>query len=418
MRRRAIVFAALLASSALAAPAPHAVAYADALLGALRHADAGVGALVAPAEQAATRLIRGGKMIIGGPMKGFDVEGNYRAGGLCLLGYYKPDSPLKADDVVLYGYLGAATADEAKEIATARQAGAYVVAFGSTAGAELGADAHFGPRLAGSGETLTLPDGRRAAPLDGAINVANLWAFTAEFISACTRQGKMPTLLQSVMTAGSRERNARVHPHAFHDDLTVPPIAPKRLGHAYYTAQIGHMEFVSRPDQARVLDRAVDMALAAKRGGHRLVVWMFGHYPPSVPGTPGDPGLWDAFEGSVTPATVKAALKPGDVFLHIGYTAMEADIFKAAREAGAKTIAVVAGVPGGGPPPQVDSADLRLDPGWVLGDADVTVPGYDIKVLPPSGIIQTAVFWMIEAETAARLAGVAAPRAAGAPWRG
>jgi hypothetical protein len=35
---------------------------------------------------------------------------------------------------------------------------------------------------------------------------------------------------------------------------------------------------------------------------------------------------------------------------------------------------------------------------WAMGDAVVNVPGYDIKILPPSGVIAEAVLWMTESE--------------------
>ena len=117
-------------------------------------------------------------------------------------------------------------------------------------------------------------------------------------------------------------------------------------------------------------------------------------------GNPGDPGLWKTFTGAVKPETVGKELQKGDVLLHVGYTSMEPDIVKAARGAGAKVISIVAGTPSA-PPEEYKLADLWLDPHWVLGDAELPIDGYDVRILPPSGTINIAMYWMITAEMVA-----------------
>ena len=46
----------------------------------------------------------------------------------------------------------------------------------------------------------------KLCPTDTFVNLANLWAFTGEFIAACTRHGKMPVVYQSYSLPGGRER--------------------------------------------------------------------------------------------------------------------------------------------------------------------------------------------------------------------
>jgi len=43
---------------------------------------------------------------------------------------------------------------------------------------------------------------------------------------------------------------------------------------------------------------------------------------------------------------------------------------------------------------------MFVDPFWRFGDAVVTVPGYDVKMLPPSGVIQSMMYWMLSGEIA------------------
>ena len=42
--------------------------------------------------------------------------------------------------------------------------------------------------------------------------------------------------------------------------------------------------------------------------------------------------------------------------------------------------------------------EMYINQHWAMGDSLVTVPGYDVKILPPSGVIEDAVYWSINAE--------------------
>ena len=46
-------------------------------------------------------------------------------------------------------------------------------------------------------------------------------------------------------------------------------------------------------------------------------------------------------------------------------------------------------------PPEPASNILYIDPAWPLTDGCVTVPGYDIPILPASGVVQAAIYWTI-----------------------
>jgi len=209
-------------------------------------------------------------------------------------------------------------------------------------------------------------------------------------------------MFQSVMVEGARERNAKYRPQRFHEDLTIEPVPAGQLGQAYLKGLRSHLAKLLSPAGVAQLDRAATLATTAKQQGHTLWAWMFGHYPPYVPGTPGDPGEWSALSGKVTAATLEPKLRPGDVLLHIGYTAVPTAELAAAKQAGAKSVIVVAGSADGQPPKDANQADVWIDPGWVFGDAEVSVPGYDVDLIPPSGVIEIAVYWMLVAETAGR----------------
>lgn len=44
--------------------------------------------------------------------------------------------------------------------------------------------------------------------------------------------------------------------------------------------------------------------------------------------------------------------------------------------------------------------DVFIDPFWRFGDAVVEIPGYDVKIIPPSGVIQSMIYWMLSGEAA------------------
>jgi hypothetical protein len=49
-------------------------------------------------------------------------------------------------------------------------------------------------------------------------------------------------------------------------------------------------------------------------------------------------------------------------------------------------------------PPEPAGNILYLDPAWPLADGCVTLSGYDIPILPASGVIQAAIYWSIVSE--------------------
>lgn len=383
--------------------APRAVAYAHALDRALVAATATLPTITAAAEEAAERMTRGGHVYVGGPMAGFDLEALYRAGGLDVAEQLSKATGLTPDDVVLLGDLAGGEFPN-QDLLSRAPAETFVVLFASR-GSPLTtlADTVVPTGVAGHGEVVTLRDGTRVAPLDGVLNVANLWTFCGELIAACTRRGRMPVVFQSVMIEGARERNAGLRGKVFHPESNLAAIPPGRLGREYLAGLRGHLAHLCEPTQVIAIGRAAALAAAAARSGKRRFAWMVGHYLPSVPGTPGDPGGWTPLTLARDPKDFDQRVGPGDVVLYVGYTWMETAAFAAAGQVGAKTVAVVAGT-GDGPPPDVTVADIWIDPGWVVGDAEVTIPGYDVRALPPSGVVQAAVYWMVVAETAARLA--------------
>ena len=150
-------------------------------------------------------------------------------------------------------------------------------------------------------------------------------------------------------------------------------------------------------------DQAGQLAAEALRAGHTAWYGALGHLPPELPGQTGDPGVLTPLKMN-TPDKLGDVVKPGDVILYVGYYQPSGPWVEQAHALGAKIVTVVSGTPE--TPAEDMGADININGCWPYGDALITIPGYDIKVLPPSGVIQSAAHWMLVAATeAARKAG-------------
>ena len=69
-----------------------------------------------------------------------------------------------------------------------------------------------------------------AYPLVSLENLVLLWTFTGELVAALPRRGHLPTLYQSVLVPGARQRNERRGQQRFESEHEVPPLAPGELG--------------------------------------------------------------------------------------------------------------------------------------------------------------------------------------------
>lgn len=241
---------------------------------------------------------------------------------------------------------------------------------------------------------------KEAVPLDLAAQDTALWVWTAEFVSACTRLGAMPTMYQSVQVPGSLERNAAVQGMRTATNQ-VPPVAAGLLGEAYLKALRERLAFLSGVENAKIRE-AARRALAARRAGRTAYAHLHGHSVMHTLRRPDNPGLLVELGSDWDKPGKNVVLKAGDFILMVGYDWLCQgthchDLATKAREAGVgvawcftdyrqEEVAAVA------------ADEIWINQHWELGDAEVTVPGYDVKILPISGVISEAVLGMVEAE--------------------
>ena len=235
-----------------------------------------------------------------------------------------------------------------------------------------------------------------------------MWTFIAEYVAAHTRAGRMPTLWQSMFVPGAAIRNDRIGDEAFHSDRRVPPVEPGVLGREY----CDKVERILGDIQAGELSefpRAGAVCAAALEHGRTVGAGLIGHFMTSQLRMPSYPdGLFAVRDNEYGVAQLAETLGRGDVWLHVGYSYTPLRELWFARRVGIRSIAVYSGGPlllgeGAPVPPEPGLSDVYIDPHWRHGDAAVTVPGYDVPILPPSGIVMVTCYWMIIGETLAAM---------------
>jgi len=354
---------------------PGAPSEEDSYLSCLQKSIASVGsnlpAITKSAEQAAGDFLSGGNLWAAGRQADFISEACGRAGGLMSIAPLGKQS-LTNRDVILYAVPGRLDVGDANLIEQWQKKGARVVRFDSRAG------------VFGNG-----------FPVDTVINVCELWTWTGEFVAACARLGKMPVLYQSYGLPGGPERGRKYQGKKDHDDFTIQPIAPGVLGQAYLDQVRTMLAEIQRTQMPKIVQAAKWWREASSNSTTILVTGhMFPRHaldPRTIPcGRFVAAPAWEDKE-LLDPATLPKFL------LHLGYQFAAQKLVDQARASGMK---LVYSTVQAAKPPEPASNILYLEPGWPLTDACVRVPGYDVPILPASGVIQAAIYWSIMAERA------------------
>jgi hypothetical protein len=343
----------------------------------------------AAAEAAANRFLSGGNLWIAGSIPLFDVEWTNRSGGLMPAAALKNIDNLTSADVLVYGSMMGSESDDLRFLGQARAKGALIVVFGTGArSSSLRVSADF--FLAAD-----LPsDTPLAAQIAACVNVAHLWAFTGDLVAACTREGRMPTMWQSIKVPGSTERNRRIRPLKFHEPLPVGPVKPGVLGNDYLSGLSSSLkkldtEVGSIRDAGQIIRRAVESK-------HAVFHANLGHFEPARLLPPGFPIPLTILPAKEPEAEIRKTGTSGDALFIIWYHEMPTPLLAAAQDQGIRSICLAATNPFA--PLDTSPADVYIDPQWVVGDALVEVPGYDVRILPPSAVLNSLVFFAVLSE--------------------
>jgi hypothetical protein len=233
-------------------------------------------------------------------------------------------------------------------------------------------------------------------------NLVHGWGLTGEVVAALTRQGKMPTMWKSFGYADAPAWGQRYFgKKQFHDEFAVPPVAPGALARSYLR-QVRHALGRLRADEPKLVQAAAHVAAEWPAGRKTVVAWS-GHLGYGKP-NPFQAQWSQVVELEPTLAfeveAYRKAAPEGSLVLRLGSngrTSQEVALFAALRQR-------VMYFAGDHPDPafRAPARDALLDVplGFAFGDACVPVDGYPIRILPPSGVVQLAVFGAVEAEAA------------------
>ncbi|MFW6133405.1 MAG: alpha/beta hydrolase fold domain-containing protein, partial [Planctomycetota bacterium] len=250
------------------------------------------------------------------------------------------------------------------------------------------------------------PEGKWLVPTTPTANMAALWVWTAEFVSACTRRGKMPVMHQSYAVEGARQRAEKRKNQRFEGEAPEP-IPAGKLAKQYLDKLRGELEtfYTNEKDKLR---RAADIAWKARKGGGKLYVFAHGHsiimqqvdYPHS-------PGYLKQLNSNWFKQHHRIELTDGDFVFCLGYSSrFHGGPFKGwddkARKAGATLVWSLTDYD----EEQVEAIreldELFINQHWDFGDAVVEVPGYEMDICPTSGHIAQAVLRLFSTALLAR----------------
>ena len=360
------------------------VLYLSRLIDAVDRTRGQMPAITASAEVAADHMNRGARLFVAGTQKEFFNEMIDRAGGLAMV---KPvPKILNRGDIVLYTVPSRLTVADRARIADWRGRGVFVIAFASAA---LSADPYFQPDVlidSGDEEGLALADGKMC-PTDTVINLFNAWAWTGEFVAACTRLGRMPVLNQNLGENGARQRAQRYRGLLFHDDLQVSAVAPGTLGNVYLDCVAESLAAMAKqaPPTLEFGGRWLRDTAADSRGLYAASCLFPAHFKdaraPQLFGKATELQLRQAPQTAVS--VVIGYQDPPQIAIDYATMRRGRLIYTSARRDGADNRQEV----------------LYVNPHWPADDACVSVKGYDITILPSSSVMQAAVYWSLLAET-------------------
>ena len=357
-------------------------------------------AIANAADRIADGLLAGGRLLLASVRPDFTSEGYIRGGGFMLLEEWTPAMSLTPEDTVIFGQSDAEPQQELELLQLLRQSGALIVGIGPAAPAWTGVDALpsadvLSPSPIPVPAAATKPFGGETYPLMSLQNLVILWVLSSEIVSALSRSGQMPTMYQSVLVHGARERNGRIGSR-FHETHDVPAIGSGQLGASYIKA-INDILHTLIEEESVAIEDAAKLCAQVLQTGRTVYAGLISHFPMHQHGAPGDPlhmqRLLPLDAESPDLPELENKLQIGDLFFFLGYYRRPMAAYRTARQAGAYIVEVITGDESG------DGSDVQPDhlirPRWPFGDALISVPGYDVQILPGSGIVQTAIYWAV-----------------------
>jgi hypothetical protein len=383
------------------------------------------------AEEVAARYEAGGRLDVilnsnnGWPGQGPQAELTGRSGGMIDLGArYTPDrekpgrtAEEAANDVIIIGWQREPTPGDVERMELYRGRGAKILGFGpkglpALAECEALCDYWIDTGFGADDRAVTLEDDLRAGRANTLANLVNGWTFTAEFVGALTRGGKMPPMWRAMLYKEDWEPWFKRYggKMRFHDDLYVPPLAQGELGTRFLDRIRWHMRKFDNTQLGQVR-KAAGIIADEHAQGKKTVVTIAGHCMFDTVGKYED-SAWAqgvSFHGWV-PYETRAYLRqaPRDsLVLVLSYCGFPKEAWATMMGAGQQRILLVTSENDTREYPEFDGPKDEclaiIDMGHAFGDACTRIDGYPFPVFPPSGIMQAVAYGAVDVEVQARI---------------
>ena len=334
--------------------------------------------LKAPSEMIAGALSGGGTFYLAGSDTGWIAEGSGRAGGPMGIRNLSPGTTARAGDVVWLSYSAESYDAQLQAAAEFERNKCLVIAFGPR-------PAKGAPGFKHWIDSRTPWSADRNFTLLG--NLLSLWTTTGEVAGASARRGKTLVFYQSVGIPEAGRRNALYSGKTFHGsgEPRMETVQPGVAARAYLDSIAKMFSDIGAHEISRIL--AVGKEMARRSAAHPALLTVHSHMMGSE--LWGD-GKW--FRSLKPNSKVDAPMGPEDLLILVGYyNGVPPDIWDAVRQAKAKAVWIVV------PKPDQklnleEHGDVLIDQQWAPGDAAVAMPGYDVRILPPSGIAQLFIY--------------------------
>ena len=340
------------------------------------------------ADETATKLLAGGNLYIAATQPSFQAEAMGRSGGLMLPKGYSPQAALNERDTIVGALDGGTDAAQVKALLQhARESHATVILF---AGPSRG--------VLASTRTLRIFPRHRffdvpyatSPGVETVNNVIGMWSFTAALVKACVERGKMPTMYISGAMPGG-DRNAQFQSTPFHTATQVTPDSVRGLPDRYLNSLEAAFSAM-RKTQPDAFARGADLLRETTTSGHRVLVSYIGHmFPAELQGARRP--AWQVSNKLQLDSTIPPELAAGDTMIFLDYQAFPWELASALKAKGIKLV-----VTSSLPPLDKWARDetlIYIKPFWEIQDAAVSLPGYDVSILPISGIMQSTVYWQL-----------------------
>jgi len=342
-----------------------------------------VGRLKAPAELVAEALLAGGTLNLGGSDAAWISEGSGRSGGIMNIGHLSPTTTAHPGDVAWLSYC-ARTYDAQLQTAAELESKKYLVMA-------------FGPRPASGApgfqhwiDSLTPWNGDQNFTLLG--NVLSLWTLTGEVAAATARRGRTVVFWVSnfypTLHPEFQGRSKRYGGRTFHEkgEPHMEPVQPGVAARAY----LDYIDKMFHEIEAYELGKIVSVGeeIGRRPASRPALCISAGHMMHDEAW--GDNKWFKEYKGDMK--QLATALGPDGYLIWLGYyDGVPPAIWEAVRRAKVRAAWIM--VPLAGQELNFEQyGDVFINQHWEPGDAAVAMPGYDIRILPPSGVAQLFIY--------------------------